>query len=288
VRTVGPMAQRDRDREVAHEVARHVTRLVQQGADVVEAYLASSPSGIEVQNKARREAIERHERKVRRYEKRMADSKRGFRTMSIASLGLGAGGIVDLVANVVPGPTPTALFVASALAALSARSKRRFVRESKPPSQPELPSAAPPRLPSGAIGQVEAEQFARVRKQLVDLIPSLSGIHPDAGRELKNADGEAGSALAGLVQRLALLDRIRTDLAGSQAAAAATTAADDVRERLAEGVETYDRLLAAAATMLAAPDMGRTSIQVLGPAIEALTAYAHGLEASAETFRPEL
>jgi hypothetical protein len=281
------MAQRDRDREVANEVARHVTRLVQQGADVVEAYLASSPSAIEVQNKARREAIERHERKVRRYEKRMADSKRGFRTMSIASLGLGAGGVVDVLTQLVPGPTP-AFFVASALAALSARNKRRFVRNSKPPSQPELPSAAPPRLPSGAIGQVEAEQFARVRNQLVDLIPSLSGIHPDAGRELKSADSEAGAALAGLVQRLALLDRIRTDLDGSQAAAAATTAAQDVRGRLAEGVETYDRLLAAAATMLAAPDMGRTSIQVLGPAIEALTAYAHGLEASAETFRPEL
>ena len=44
-------------------------------------------------------------------------------------------------------------------------------------------------------------------------------------------------------------------MAGTQAEAAATSAAVEVRERLATGCATYERLIAASATMLAAPDI---------------------------------
>ena len=82
---------------------------------------------------------------------------------------------------------------------------------------------------------------------------------------------------AAQVTRLAVLDQVRRDMPGSQASEAATDAAQLVRARLAEGVAVYDRLLAAASTMLASPDLGRSISEVLGPAADALTAYAEGL-----------
>ena len=74
-----------------------------------------------------------------------------------------------------------------------------------------------------------------------------------------------------------MLDQVRRELPGSTAAESAADAAQLVRARLAEGVAVYDRLLAAASTMLASPDLGRSSLDVLGPAADALTAYAAGL-----------
>ena len=111
----------------------------------------------------------------------------------------------------------------------------------------------------------------------MSIVPAVTGLHPEAGRELKSADDEAAPALAAQVTRLAVLDQIRRDMPGSEAATAATSAAQHVRARLAEGVAVYDRLLAAAATMLASPDLGRSSSEVLLPAADALTAYAEGL-----------
>ena len=92
---------------------------------------------------------------------------------------------------------------------------------------------------------------------------------------------EAAPALAAQVTRLAVLDQVRRELPGSQADRAASDAAEQVRARLAEGVAVYDRLLAAASTMLASPDLGRSSLDVLGPAADALTAYAAGLRTAA-------
>ena len=46
-------------------------------------------------------------------------------------------------------------------------------------------------------------------------------------------------------------------------------------------------LLAAAARLLSAPDASRSTSQVLGPAIDAMVAYAHGLQHASATLRPE-
>ncbi len=69
---------------------------------------------------------------------------------------------------------------------------------------------------------------------------------------------------------------------GTEPARAATAAAEEVRGRLARGCATYESLLAAAATLLAAPDIARSTEDVLNPAVEAMTAYAHGLARAAE------
>jgi hypothetical protein len=55
-----------------------------------------------------------------------------------------------------------------------------------------------------------------------------------------------------------------------------------VRQRLADGCATYDRLLAAAAQLLSAPDITRSTSEVLSPAVDAMLAYAHGLERAAD------
>ncbi len=65
---------------------------------------------------------------------------------------------------------------------------------------------------------------------------------------------------------------------GTPAEAAATTASVEVRERLATGCTTYERLITASATMLAAPDIARSTDEVLTPALEGLVAYTHGLQ----------
>lgn len=282
------MAKGDRNRDfeaAATEVARQVTRMVSQGADVVEAYLSTKshePSALGT-DKARQKALDKHERAVRKYEKSLVDTRHSMRTLQFVSLGLGTGGVVDLFIPALQGPT-VGLFIGSFVTGLISIRKRMYLRDAQPPKAPALPSPTPPRLDATAIGYAEAERYARVRRELLNVMSSVSAIHPDAGRELAEADNEAGPALTGLVQRLAVLSRITSELHDTQAAAAAARAAEEVRARLSVGVQTYEQLLAAAATMLAAPDLSRSSDQVLTPAIEALAAYAHGLAISADTF----
>jgi hypothetical protein len=50
-----------------------------------------------------------------------------------------------------------------------------------------------------------------------------------------------------------------------------------VAERLGHGVEAYERLLSAAVSLLGAPDLARSPEATVGPAIEGMLAYAHGL-----------
>ena len=62
----------------------------------------------------------------------------------------------------------------------------------------------------------------------------------------------------------------------------AAAASELVRTRLADGCATYDELLAAAARLLAAPDITRSTSDILGPAVNAMIAYSHGLQRAAD------
>lgn len=130
----------------------------------------------------------------------------------------------------------------------------------------------------GAVGFFEVSRFSTVRVQVITLVPSLERLHPGAGEELRRADAEAAGPLTALCERLRVLDDLQRELPGSAAATSAIASADVVRTRLAEGCSTYDALLAAAADLLASPDLDRRTSDVLAPAIDALVAYAHGLE----------
>ena len=230
----------------------------------------------------RRRILERHDKALRKHAKALKDARERMITLAFVSLGLGIGGIATLVVGGLSGPAP-GLLIGSLVTGLISLRARVFVRTAQPPAAPELPPPTPPRLDPSDVGYVQAEAFAKVRVQIVEIIPAIRMLHADAADELAAADAEAAPALIGMIHRLALLARIRRDMGATHAATAAESAANEVSTRLAEGVDTYERLLAAAATMLAAPDMGRSSIAALSPAIDALTAYAHGLAISAGT-----
>ena len=264
----------------AREVATSVSRLITQGADIVEAYLGARKDIVVESDAARRRMIERHEKAVRKHTKALKDARERMITLAFVSTGLGIGAVASLIFGGLSGPAP-GLFIGSLVTGLISLRARVFLRTAQPPTAPELPPPAPPRLDPTDIGHAETEAFSKVRAQIVDIIPAIRMLHADAADELAAADAEAAPALIGMIHRLALLARIRREMDATHAATAAESAAHEVRARLAQGVDTYERLLAAAATMLAAPDMGRSSIAALSPAIDALTAYAHGLSQSA-------
>jgi hypothetical protein len=163
--------------------------------------------------------------------------------------------------------------VGAGICAIIAVRKRYDAQHALPPAPPALPTAVSANdLRRDAIGWAETNPppYA-VSSRMVPPSPAAPGRGPELGCRRR---GRAGLAQ---VARLAVLDQVRRELPGSTAATAATDAAEQVRGRLAQGVAVYDRLLAAASTMLASPDLGRSGDDVLGPAADALTAYAEGL-----------
>ena len=69
---------------------------------------------------------------------------------------------------------------------------------------------------------------------------------------------------------------------GTSAAENAQQASQAVSQQLDRGSAAYDVLLAAAARLLAEPDIDRPVSDVLEPAASALIAYAHGLQAASK------
>jgi hypothetical protein len=263
------------------KLAERVTALVEQGLDVAEAYALAQGSG----TKATREhakAMEAHAKAVSKHQQRVVDLRSRAVSSTAVSGAAGVLGVIDAATvtvnnGVIPG-APWMWLLGSALFAVRAVNARHRSRTITPPEAPTMSAITRANdLRRDAIGSAEAQGLAAVRRQLVAMVPAVASLHPDAGKELKAADDEAAPAFTAQVARLAVLDQVRRELPGSTAATAATDAAEQVRARLAQGVAVYDRLLAAASTMLASPDLGRSGDDVLGPAADALTAYAEGL-----------
>ena len=259
-------------------IAQRVGALVEQGLDVAEAY-ATTTGGTTRAAREHAKALEKHEQKVRKHERRQLERRRDAVVLASASGAAAVIGVVDVASGDTLIPLAGWMWLVGAgICAITAVRKRYDAQHALPPAPPALPTTVSANdLRRDAIGWAEAQNLAAVRRQIASIVPAVTGLHPDAGRELRSADDEAAPAVAAQVTRLAVLDQIRRDMPGSEAATAATSAANLVRVRLAEGVSVYDRLLAAASTMLASPDLGRSSTEVLGPAADALTAYAEGL-----------
>ncbi|MFN8168346.1 MAG: hypothetical protein U0S36_06150 [Candidatus Nanopelagicales bacterium] len=256
-----------------------VTALVEQGLDVAEAYAAAKGNGSKL-TREHAKAMEKHAKSVRKHGQRVAALRQRSVTMTAVSGATAVLGVIDVAAAPAAGIPfePWMWLGVSAVAAVSAVRSRYAAQHAVAPEPPALAASASANdLRRDAIGWAEAQGLAAVRRQLVGMVPAVASLHPDAARELTAADDEAAPALAAQVARLAVLDQVRRELPGSAAAESAGDAAQLVRARLAEGVAVYDRLLAAASTMLASPDLGRSSLDVLGPAADALTAYAAGL-----------
>lgn len=272
------------------EIARLVQLGLARGLDLVEAFRQAQPARKQASEAAayqaeHRAALERHQRDTRRYRRHLAAL---HRRVTAGTVTAATGGVV-FVASAVPAgmavwPWGLVGLSAGAVGGAAALSARHALHEAVPPPEPRLPLPPPPPLRPGARGQVESAQLAQLRIQLAQVVPLVERLHPGAAEELRRADAEAAPPLGALVERLAVLDRMERDMHGTQAAAAAAAAAEQIRSRLAAGCATYERLLAAAATLLAAPDPVRSTDEVLAPALEAMSAYASGLAASAEAF----
>jgi len=257
------------------------------------AWLASRPTyspGAHAIEQAHQTAVATYRADTLRYTLRrrslQAQATGGTAVAGIA----GTVGVFDVVVESVSGTGAVygpawvwlAVTAGSAVVALRARSVRRRLR---PPIAPAIPPPPPVSLPRDAVGVAEVIRLTNLRVQLLHVAPAIDGLSPAAGAELRHADAEAAPTLNALVDRLAVLDaimRARTGVPGQDAAAdAAYESALELQSRLASGCSAYDALLAACARLMAAPDIGTSSNDVLGPALEAMVAYTHGLRRSA-------
>jgi hypothetical protein len=255
-------------------------RAMQLGIDLVRqareaAKSNSAPASRDRQMaEAHRAALLRYEGQVRQHQGRIAGAKAGV----VAG---GAGTAVLGLSTVASAGSPGQLLFFGGLtagtAALGWRARRRAKDLEAHPPVPQLPPLPPARLRQGARGADQADRVAGALLHLYDLVPNVGRLYPQAGQELWRAVSDVEPLLRGQVERLASLDRIEWEMPGSRAADAAIAAGTEITSRVRAGADALEDLIAAAARMLAAPDIGDGVPDALAPAIDSLDAFAHGL-----------
>jgi hypothetical protein len=258
-------------------------RAVQLGMDLVRqareaAKSNSAPASRDRQMaEAHRAALVRYEGQVRQHQGRIAGAKAGV----VAG---GAGTAVLGLSTVASAGSPGQMIILGGLtagtAALGWRARRRAKDLEAHPPVPQLPPLPPARLRPGARGADQADRVANALLHLYDLVPNVGRLYPQAGQELWRAVSDVEPLLRGQVERLASLDRIEWEMPGSKAAEAAIAAGTEITGRVRAGADALEELIAAAARMLAAPDIGDGVPDALAPAIDSLDAFAHGLHAA--------
>ena len=274
------------------QFARVVQAGISRGMDVVDAWRQARAQRPSAQARALQAE---HDRRLAEQQRALRRHQRRQRTLDnevtggVAVAGVaGTLGVLDIVIESttatagVYGPAWVWVALAAGGGVVAAVARRKRAQLPPAPRVDAIPSA-PAAIPAHAIGAEQAQRLTALRLQLAQVIPAIERLHPDAAADLRRADLEAAPQLHALVDRLVVLHGIRIEMAGTQAEAAATSAAVEVRERLTTGCATYERLIAASATMLAAPDIARGTDEVLAPALEGLTAYTHGLKRAANS-----
>jgi hypothetical protein len=237
---------------------------IARGLNVIDAFTAAT--GNRTLDRAHKKELAAQRRARRKYQARL-DSLR-FGTI------IGGGAAIAGGTLAIASASPGLWIVSAGGAVLSILSVRRWRLIGERPSPRNLvpPAAA---LPRGAIGRDSVKRYLVVRTQVVNMSASVSLLHRDASVEMRNADAEAAVALNALCDRLMVLHRLGSSLPGTAAATSATSAAGVVASRLDLGCDSYDNLLAAAAELLASPDIG--GMVNLQPAADSLIAYSYGL-----------
>lgn len=262
-----------RSRKDGQELAAAVEAGLRKGLDLVDAFMGTPAGRRELARESRRTEVEARRAKQahtwRRVQAQVA-------TIGGTAVGASAGtiGVIDVVAT---GPGGIGWFVVAGLGAVTAViGGRRWRRMTPFTALPTIPS--PPALVRrGAIGHDSVARYTAVRVQTVQVIRAIEPLHADAAIEIRSADAQVAPTLNALADRLRVLDEMCRQMPGSQAAEQARQAALAVSHQLDQGSAGYDVLLAAAARLLAEPDLGTPVSHVLEPASSALIAYAHGL-----------
>lgn len=281
----------NRKRRDAEDLAARIEQGLNRGLDVVDAFFAVAGgrrSASRAFAREQRRALESQQRILIRHERQTHRWRRSITTGSVIAGGAGSIGALDLAVEAGGGGgafgPPFVWFGLAAIGGVLAwRAHRKLRSAGEPPAT--MPVIAPPvSLPRSAIGATEVERLISVRMQTLQMAVTVKPLSPDAADELRRADAEAAGPLTALAERLSLLHQLQSELPNSAAARAAQTSAIIVQERLANGCETYEELLAASARLLAAPDSQRSTATILEPAVAAMVAYAHGLQKAYETF----
>lgn len=250
-----------------------------RGLDVVDAFMnvtqGTKAGASRALTREYRRSIQERERTLRRHGRKQV----WWRSQTVA--GVTVAGTTGVLAAVAAAP---ALLIATGAGVVVAVRAQRKLRTTVPPQLPVVAAPPPAPLPRSAIGAAEVARFTAARMHLLQMCEAVEALSTGAGDELRRADAEAAEPLTALTERLAVLHHLQRELPNSAAARAARTSAHVVRERLASGCETYEALLAATAQLLAAPDTHRSTSQILDPAVDAMLAYAHGLQQAAQTF----
>lgn len=246
------------------EISAMVEAGIARGLNVIDAFTAAT--GNRTLDRAHKKELATQKSARRKHQARVES----FRFGAVAGGGTAIAG--GALAIVISNPALWLIAVGGAvISIMSIRGWRRLGPE--PVGRGSVAPATP--LPRGAIGRDCVKRYLAVRTQVVNMSSSVSVLHPAAGKELVNADAQAAVALNTLCDRLLVLHQLATSLPGTAAAASAASAAQVVASRLVLGCDSYDKLLAAAAELLASPDIaGMVNLQ---PAADSLIAYSHGL-----------
>lgn len=246
------------------EISAMVEAGIARGLNVIDAFTAAT--GNRTLDRAHKKELATQKSARRKHQARVES----FRFGAVAGGGTAIAG--GTLAIVISNPALWLIAVGGAvISIMSIRGWRRLGPE--PVGRGSVGPATP--LPRGAIGRDCVKRYLAVRTQVVNMSSSVSVLHPAAGKELVNADAQAAVALNTLCDRLLVLHQLAASLPGTAAAASAASAAQVVASRLVLGCDSYDKLLAAAAELLASPDIaGMVNLQ---PAADSLIAYSHGL-----------
>jgi hypothetical protein len=243
-----------------------------KGLDLVDAFMGTPAGRRELARESKRTEVEARKAKNAHALRRVQAQ---VMTIGGTAVGASAGtiGVIDVVAT---GPGGIGWFIVSGIGAVAAViGGRRWRRLAPFTALPTIPSP-PVLVRRGAIGHDSVARYTAVRVQTVQVIRAIEPLH-GSSVEIRSADAQVAPTLNALADRLRVLDEMARQMPGSQAAAQAQQAAHSVSKQLDQGSAGYDVLLAAAARLLASPDLGTPVSQVLEPASSALIAYAHGL-----------
>ena len=246
------------------EISAMVEAGIARGLNVIDAFTAAT--GNRTLDRAHKKELATQKSARRKHQARVES----FRFGAVAGGGTAIAG--GTLAIVISNPALWLIAVGGAvISIMSIRGWRRLGPE--PVGRGSVAPATP--LPRGAIGRDCVKRYLAVRTQVVNMSSRVPVLHPAAGKELVNADAQAAVALNTLCDRLLVLHQLAASLPGTAAAASAASAAQVVASRLVLGCDSYDKLLAAAAELLASPDIaGMVNLQ---PAADSLIAYSHGL-----------
>lgn len=240
----------------------------------------AKPTQRELVLQQRQMIVAQHQNRVAGFERRKQRMRSRETIYTAGAAGAGIMGVIGMGT-----PQPSLLwFSAAGVSGLFAYLTREKRQNLAPPPMPALPEMPVEALPAGTPGSDEVARWSRAAHRWDEMLPLVDQMHPDAGTQLRRALTEVDPALRSLVERLGTLYRTSREMPGTQAAAAAHRASVDVAAQLRDGVEAYEGLVAAAAELIAAPDLNRSVAEVVGPAVLDVQAYTSGLRRAADTF----